>query len=73
MKYLYKTLTYARFLHTSPIEPMLKTRYIKRYSYSFESAWKAITSNCKMTPVVALDGVISFLRLKDVTYSFKRM
>ena len=26
-----------------------------------------------MTPVVALDGVVSFLRLKDATYSCKRM
>ena len=32
------------FLHTSPIETMLKTCYIKPYSHSFESAWKARTS-----------------------------
>ena len=28
---------------------------------------------CKMTSIVALDGVTSFVRLKDVTYSCKRM
>ena len=28
---------------------------------------------CKMTSVVAVDGVTSFLRMKDVTYSCKRM
>ena len=28
---------------------------------------------CKMTSVGALDGVTSFLRLKDATYSCKRM
>ena len=28
---------------------------------------------CKMTSVVVLDGVTSFIRLKDATYSCKRM
>ena len=28
---------------------------------------------CKMASIVALDDVTSFLRLKDVTYSCKRM
>ena len=32
-----------------------------------------INCYCKMTSIVALDGVTSFLRLKDVTYSCKRM
>ena len=32
-----------------------------------------INCNCKMTSVVALDDVTSFLHLKDATYSCKRM
>ena len=32
-----------------------------------------VTCYCKMTSVVALDAVTSYLRLNDVTYSCKRM
>ena len=66
------------FLHTSPIEPMLKKRDI---SNNIVKALKAhgkptladINCYCKMTSVMALDGVTSFLRFKYATYSCKRM
>ena len=62
------------------IEPMLNKCYIC-ISNDIVTVLKArgkrtradVNCYCKMTSVVALDGVASFLRLKDATYSCKRM
>ena len=60
------------FLHTSPIEPMLKKCFI---SNDIVTVLKAcgkhtlcdVNCYCKMTSVVALDGVTSFFSWKDIT------
>ena len=59
------------FLHTSPIEPMLKKRAISndivtgRKAHG-KCALADVNCHCKMTSVMALDGVMSFLSLKTL-------
>ena len=59
-------------IRTSPIESMLKKKTI------YQTVLKAhtpadIISYCKLTLVMALDGVMSFLSLKDGTNTCKPM
>ena len=60
-------ILYYLFLHTSPIEPMLKNVIYQTIIHSLKAGGKHEQADviyyCKMTSVIALEGVTSFLRL----------
>ena len=65
---------YRLFEHTSPIEPMIKNRVISNNNSQFwKRALADVSCHCKNDAVMALDGVTSFLRLKDIKNACKHL
>ena len=56
---------------------MVKNMIYQTIIHSFENTRKSALADvicyCKMTSFMALDAVTSFLRLKDITDTFKRI